>query len=498
MRPLPATAARRSGAPTIGRGASSFPAGATAAREDAGDARSGTPALDSGRCPLPAVAALAFVAAVLLGPLLQPLAAQQPQTGPAAGDARVVDRIVAVVGDTTIALSEIREEVLRMRQQGVELPDDPLARDSILQAVLGDLVDRTMMLEQAKRMGVNVSEDRVEQLADDRFSRYRSQFGSDQELRRAVESTGQNMFQFREMLRSQAWAELTLNRLRQRLISDNELPPASVGEEEIRAFFEQNAAGRRRPGSITLDRVMVAPRPDSAAADSARARAETALDEIRSGTPFEVAARRYSDDEDTREEGGDMGWVRRGDVIPAFGDAAWTAPPGRAVGPVETHLGYHVLRVDNVRGGERRLRQILVRPRLDDEDLEDARGRTEALADSLRAGANADRLAREHGLSGQDVRFEDVRLDEIRSRLGEAYADVLDGPSEGDVIGPVEVEGAYGVPLFAVVEVRSYTPTGEYRLEDVRDTIRERLMQQKQFDRYVEQLRDEMYVEILI
>lgn len=451
------------------------------------------------RCGGPRAAAAPALALAALLPLAAPAAAQQPDGGPAAaGQPQVVDRVVAVVGDTAITRSEVQEQVFRMRQQGMQLPQDPLARDSVLRSVVDQLVEEAMLLEQAKRMGVSVPEQQVEQLANDRFSRYRSQFGSDEELRKAVESTGQNMFQFRQSIRSQAWADLTLNRLRQRLIDQSRLPPATVSEQEIRDYFEQNAAGQRRPGNVSVDRVMVSPRPDSAAADSARALAEKALKEIESGTAFAVAARRYSDDTGTREDGGDLGWVRRSDLVPSFADAAWAAPPGRPVGPVESRLGYHVVRVDNVRGGERRVRHILVRPRITDEDLEEAREKARALADSLREGADADRLAREHGLSGEDVRFENVRLDEVSSRLGEAYAKALDSPSEGEVIGPLEVEGSYDVPLFAVLEVLSYTPTGEYRLEDVRDRIRERLMQQKQFDRYVEQLRNEMYVELLI
>lgn len=430
--------------------------------------------------------------------LAAPLQGQQPDAGPTPGETQLVDRVVAVVGDTTVALTEVRQHVFRMRQQGMEIPEDPLARDSVLRSVVDQLVERVMLLEQAKRMGVSVPEEQVEQLANDRFSRRRSEFGSDEELRRAVEASGQNMFQYRQMIRSQAWAELTLSRLRQRLVSENQLPPATVSEQEIRDFFEQNAAGQQRPGNITLDRVMVAPRPDSAAADSARAVAEKALEEIRTGTAFAVAARRYSDDTGTREDGGDLGWVRRSDLVPSFGDAAWAAPPGRPVGPVESRLGYHVIRVDNVRGGERRVRHILVRPRITEADQEEAREKARTLADSLREGADADRLAREHGLAGEDVRFEEVRLDEIGGRLGDTYAEALDDPAEGDVVGPLEVEGGYDVPLFAVLEVLEYTPTGEYRLEDVRSQIRERLMQQKQFDRYVEQLRNEMYVELLI
>lgn len=463
--------------------------------------RPGTPPPRAAGWMAPGAALLAALALALPGPATAQQPADTASGGLAARDSdgpRMVDRVVAVVGDTTVLLSEVQQEVFRMRRQGLQLPSDPFARDSLLRSVLDRLVEQTMLLQEAKRSGVQVNEERVRQLADDRFSRIRSDFDSDQAMRQAVESGGQNMFQFREMLRAQARADLVLNRFRQQLTQGGDLPPATVTEDEIRTFFQQNAAGQRRAGSISFDRVMVAPEPDSARADSARAVAQQALDEIRDGTQFAVAARRHSDDSGSRDEGGDLGWIRRGDVVPTFGDAAWAAPPGRAVGPVRSRLGYHVLKVENVRGGERHVRHILVRPTIDSTDVQDARERAAALADSLREGADADRLAREYGLSGEQVRFDQVRLDQITGTLGEAYSRAISSPSPGDVLGPFEVQSSEGGTIYALLEVREFTPTGEYRLEDVRDQIRSRLLQQKQFDKYITQLRDRMYVRLLI
>lgn len=418
--------------------------------------------------------------------------------GALADSVQLVDRVLAVVSDTAILLTDLQQEIYRMRQQGVEIPQDPARRDSLMFRTLQDMVDRTLLLERAKQEGVQVSEDAVQSEADTRFEQIRSNFPSDQALRDAVEASGQNMFQYRQMLQARVRQEMMLANFQQELMTSNRLPPASVSEEEIRSYFQQNAARANRPATVSFRRVLVAPEPSAQAADSARQLARQALEEIRSGTSFAVVARRYSDDTGTREEGGDLGWIRRSDVAPSFGDAAWRAPPGEAVGPVETRFGYHLIKVTNTRGGERQIRHILIRPRVDDAQVEAARRLAGALADSLRSGVDADRLAREHGLPDRQVVFEQVQLDRLGQRLGEAYREALGTPREGEVVGPIRQEGAFGLANFAVLQVTGYRPAGTYDLEDVRNQIRQRLLRQKQMERYTERLRGRMYVDLRI
>lgn len=447
------------------------------------------------RMPLPAAAVLA---ALLLAPAAAPAAAQQIDPAGGGQGPAVVDRVVAVVGDTAVLLTEVQEQLFRMRQQGLEIPEDPAGRDSVFEQALQGLVEQRMILEAAKEAGVTVPDQQVTEVVENRFAQMRGRFPSDSAFRAAVEETGQNMFQFRQMLRAQARAEILRNNFQQQLVQSGELPQATVTEEEIRSYFDARAAGQQQPGSVSFQRVMVVPDPDSAASDSARELARQALEEIRGGTDFAVAARRYSEDPGSREEGGDLGWIRRGDVVPRFADMAWAAPPGRPVGPVSTRFGWHVIEVENVRGGERRVRHVLVRPEITEADVERARELAASLADSLRQDEDPDRLARRHGVPGEQIGFQEVRLDELRGRLGEAYESALSGGlEEGQVVGPFEVEGSFGLPTFVVVKVTDFIPSGEYRLDDVREQIRENLLQQKRFRKYVDRLRDRMHVRII-
>ena len=448
--------------------------------------------------PAGLLAAAVALAALHLPPGAGPAAAQQLGAASTGQGPAVVDRVVAVVGDTSVLLSEVQEQLFRMRQQGLRIPQDPAGRDSVFEQALQGLIEERMILEAAKEAGVSVSDQQLEQVLEDRFAQMRGRFPSDSAFRAAVEQTGQNMFQFRQMLRAQARSEILRGNFQQQLIQNGELPGATVSEEEIRAYFESRAAGQQQPGSVSFQRVMVVPTPDSAAADSALKVARQALDEIRDGTDFAVAARRYSEDPGSRDEGGDLGWIRRGDVVPRFADMAWAAPPGRPVGPIRTRFGWHVIQVENVRGGERKIRHILVRPPIHDADVREARELAASLADSLRAGEDADRLAREHGLPSEKVGFQRVRLDELRGSLGPAYEEALSGGVEpGQVVGPFEVESSFDLPAFVAVKVTGFTPSGEYRLADVREQIRENLMQQKQFRKYVDRLRERMHVRIL-
>jgi parvulin-like peptidyl-prolyl isomerase len=226
--------------------------------------------------------------------------------------------------------------------------------------------------------------------------------------------------------------------------------------------------------------------------------AHKALDEIRSGTDFSVAAHRFSNDPGTRSQGGDMGWIRRSDVVPAFADVAWAAPPGRVVGPIQTRFGYHIIKVQNIRGGEREISQILIRPDIDSADVRKARERADAVADSLRAGDDPARLGREYGIRDQETHFEDVALTDVSGRFGDAYAKAIGQPKSGQVIGPFPVTGAFDLSEFVVLKITDFKPAGPYRFEDVKDQIRENLIRTKQFEEYVAQLRRRMFVKIYL
>lgn len=470
--------------------------------------RSSPPAVGPGATPAAArgsaaKAAAVFAPLILLIAPAAPASAQENLPGRLAdSDAdsvQLLDRVAAVVGDTAILVSEVQQELIRQEAQGRSLPRrDPVAMDSIARATLDRMIDETLLLERAKQEGVQVNEQDVDAAVQEQFNRIRSNFQSDEVFRQAVENSGMNMFQFRQMWRRQIRADLMRRRFQQQLLSSNALPAATVTDQEVRRYFEQNQASASRPATLSFQRITVAPEPSRGARDSALAEIQTALSELREGTEFEVVARRYSDDPGSRDRGGELGWIRRSDVVPAFAELAWSAPPGRPVGPVETRFGFHVVEVMNTRGGERQIRHVLVRPEITDQDVRDARDLAEALRDSLQAGADPARLARDHGLPGEQLEFRDVRLDELAQRFGEAVREAVGSPEEGEAVGPVRREASYDLPNFVVLKITDYRSAGSYELADVRTRIRQGLLEEKRFGAYLRQLREKMYVRVLL
>lgn len=460
-----------------------------------------------------ALAALAAAGTLLLA--AGPLEAQEPDSvragarieppglpeSPSAigGDSlQLIDRVVAVVDDTVILHTEVVEQILRRRTQGLSIPRDPRAYQELYRSTLEGLIRDALVIQKAKQLGLVVNPDQLEQMVQQRFETIRGNFDSDQAMREAVERSGMNMFQFRQELREAARKELLQGQLHRHLVGNEMLPPATVSADEIEAFFRERFAGTRRPATVTFDRLTVPPVPTDAVKKRANEEAVEALRAIREGTSFDVAARRYSDDPGTRDRGGELGWVRRSEVVGAFGDAAWSAPPGRAVGPVETPFGFHIIKVENVRGGERQLRHILIRPEITEDDVRRAEELARALGDSLRAGTDPRELARRHDLPDEDLHVEEVPVDDLGGAFGRAYREALEGASPGEVVGPFRTEGAFGLPTFVVARVTEYREAGTYTLDDVRSRIREQLLLQKRLEKYVEGLRSEMYVEVYL
>jgi parvulin-like peptidyl-prolyl isomerase len=420
--------------------------------------------------------------------------AERP-AGVASDSVETVDRIVAIVGDTAVLYSEIVESIVQAGAQGAEIPEIGTPEfDAAAMETLTNLVDSRILLQKAKETDIQVPPDQLDGETDRRFREIRNSFPTATEFQAAVTKSGRSLVQYRQWLRGQVRSQMMIDEFI-RMNRDN-LPPVSVTQEEIQAYYETNLVGQTRPASISLEQVVIEPAPGEAARDSSIALAEQVLTELRDGTDFEIAARQYSMDMSNREQGGDLGWIQRSLLVPAFADAAWAARTGQPVGPVATRFGYHIIRVDNVRGGERKIRHILLQPVLDETDFRRTGELAIAVADSIREGADVRVMAERYGVREVPVRFPEIPYDQI-SQFGEAYVQALTNPVPGSVVGPFQTEGFMpGRPVFAIVRITGYQSEGEWDLGDIREQIRESLLNEKGYVRFLEELRSEVYVDI--
>jgi peptidyl-prolyl cis-trans isomerase SurA len=411
-----------------------------------------------------------------------------------------VDGIAAVVGTEIITESELNERINVMRAtEGGQFPTAPDEQRAYRLTVLNQLIDDMLLVQMAEAdTSVNVSEEEIQQAAEERTRSVREAFPSQAEYERNLRMVGlgtpaEHRRFMVEQMRSQMLAEALTTYLRQ----TQQLRPIPPTDRELRAYWEENKDRpdflRERAPVVTFRQIVVRPVPDSSALRVAFRRADSVLQRARRGEDFAELAKEFSDDPTNAERGGDLGWFRRGVMHTAFERAAFRMRPGQISDPVLTPYGFHLIQVERVDAAEIRARHILISPEITEEDLTTARSKADSVITMLRDGVAFDSLMR---------RFHDPEEPSVvdrtpRENLPDEYRQALAQAQPGDVIGPVTLPAPTG-EKFSVVLFESALEAGVYTFEEMRDQLRTRIASQNGLRRYLEELRNSTYVDIRI
>lgn len=424
--------------------------------------------------------------AVLALALALPLGAMGQEPGP-----ERVDRIIAVVGDSAILASDVEEQIERRRALGQPVPTSERELDQLRRQELEALINELVMIQAAERDSIAVAPTDVQAQVDATIAEQERRFGGRAAFEAALQAEGMTLDDYRQVVA----AGVRRSGIRQQFeaVLQRDRTPPPVSDAEVRAFFEERSAELGpRPATIEFTQVVVTPEPSDAAREAALEEARAALEAVRSGEDFATVARRYSDDPGTREQGGDLGWFRRGRMVPAFERPAFALRAGQVSNVVETGFGFHIIKVERVRGPERLVRHILIRPEITAEDRARTRERAEEVASKVRAGASLDSLIAEVHDASEESRVGPA----LQDSLPEPYRTELRGATDGSVVGPFPVPGAQ--ESYAVVRVDEVTEAGEYSLEDqeMRVQIRQFLQREKLMREVLDELRSRTYIDI--
>lgn len=407
-----------------------------------------------------------------------------------------VDRIVAVVGTKPILLSQVEEVILQQRARGLPIPEDSSARFELYERALDNLIDEEVLVQRAQVESVTVTDADVRQQVDAQYQQVRARFPSEQEFREALRQNGLGTpEEYRRSLTDQVRRATIQQQVIAKLRQQGKMLPAGVTEAEISEAFERNRGTfPRRPATVGLRQIVVAPSASKAARDAARAKAESLLVEIRKGGDFASVARRESMDPGSRETGGDLGWNRRGVMVPEFERWMFALAPGQLSPVIETVYGYHIIKVERAQPAEVKARHILIRPTIDSSDVERARARADSVAQLWRAGRSFDSLV---------TAFHDPSEDRIipapypRDSLPPSYQEAVRGKSGGEIADPFAIPyPGTNASKFVVLQVTEATEGGEYTVDDLRERIRRQLAEERSVRRLLDTLRRDSYVSI--
>jgi peptidyl-prolyl cis-trans isomerase SurA len=256
----------------------------------------------------------------------------------------VVDRVVAVVNQEIITLSELEkwkgplvaeiktEDRLAKREQTQE----------VLRKVLDRLVEEKLVDQEVKRLGIKVTAKDVE--------------GAIEELKRRNNLTQEN---FEKALAMEGLSlegfkkEFGKQILRSRLINMAVKVEPKAGEKELSDFYQKNRNRYRgvetyRPGQI-LFYIPKDATPEQV--QEIRSKCQKVLEKIKKGEDFGELAVLYSEDASAKDRG-DLGYFKRGDLLPAFEKEALRLKVGETSGIIRSEFGFHIIKLLDRKGGD--------------------------------------------------------------------------------------------------------------------------------------------------
>lgn len=406
------------------------------------------------------------------------------------------DRIVAIVGDTPIALSMLQQREQTWITQNGQLPTDPNELAGLRRELLRGLIDEELLVQAAGRdTTVKVTEEEVQQAVEQTVRNIRDQYPSLLDLERDLRRAGfRNLDDYRLYLAEQQRRQFLQDAFLEAMERKGEIEDLPPTDAELREFYEaRKEQFGRRPATVSFRQIVVYSRPDSVAIMEALAEADSIRDKLEQGADFAEMARLYSDDPTTKDVGGNLGWFRRGQGMEReFENAAFRLQPGVISYPVYTSFGFHLIEVLRAEPASVQARHILIAPTVTRENQAEARARADSALQMLEAGVPYDTVvARYH--EPDEERF----LTEVpRDRLPQEYQDALATAQVGDIVGPIESDRGNGRLTYTVLELRDVRAEGLVSFDDVRDQLRSSMARQNGIERFLRTLRDATYIDI--
>ena len=366
----------------------------------------------------------------------------------------VIDEVVWVVGDEAILKSDVEEARMDALYNGRRFEGDPYC------VIPEEIAVQKLFLHQAKLDSIEVSEAEIIQRVDMMTNMYIQQIGSKEKMEEYFNKTAT---QIRETLRENARDGLTVQKMQQKLVGDIKVTPA-----EVRRYFKDLPQDSIPyiPTQVEVQIITLQPKIPIAEIEDVKRRLRDYTDRVTKGEiDFSTLARLYSEDKASAIKGGELDFMGRGMLDPAYANVAFKLTDTKKVSKiVESEFGYHIIQLIEKRGDRINTRHILLKPHVSDKDLTDALNRLDSLRtdimdnkftfDDAAAVVSQDKDTRNNkgimvNQNTATTRFE-------MSQLPQEVAKEIDKMKVGEISKPfIMMDRAKGKEIVAIVRLRN-------------------------------------------
>ena len=287
----------------------------------------------------------------------------------------IVDEVIWVVGDEAILKSDVEVTRLQSEADGIKFVGDPDC------SIPEQIAVQKLFLHQAAIDSIEVSESEVMQGIDDQINYWVSMIGSREKLE---EYRKQSITQMRQQMHDDFKNRQLIQKMKQELVKDIKVSPA-----QVRKYFNNLPTDSIPfvPTEVEVEILTMQPRIPMEEISRVKNQLRDFTDRVNKGeTTFATLARMYSEDPGSARMGGEMDYIGRGMLDPAFANVAFNLTDPKKISKiVESEFGYHIIQLIDKRGDKIKCRHILLKPKVSQEAIDKSIGRLDSIGNDIRA-----------------------------------------------------------------------------------------------------------------
>ena len=324
------------------------------------------------------------------------------------------------------------------------------------------LAIQKLFLHQAELDSIEVSEQEVLSRLEQQTNWLIDQIGSKEKMEEYYNKTST---QIREMLRENIRNGLTVEKMQREIVGDIKIVPA-----DVRRYFKNLPQDSIPyvPTQVEVQIVTLEPKIPQEEIERVKKALRDYTEQVNRGEiAFSTLARLYSEDEGTRRRGGELGFMGRGQLVPEYANVAFNLQDPKKVSKiVESEFGFHIIQLIEKRGDRINTRHILLKPEVEEKDLEASLLRLDSIAKDIRnAKFTFDEAAtfisqdkdtrNNHGLMANPnsgtARFEMQEL----AQVSQEVAKTVEGLNVGEISEPFTMINNKGKEICAIVKLKA-------------------------------------------
>lgn len=253
---------------------------------------------------------------------------------------KVVERVIAVVNNNILLLSELNDRLRPMLPQLRQIPDLELRKQRVAQLrreILEHLIDEQLIKQEAQKLKITVSDRDLELAVKDVM---RKNNLTREQLEQALRQEGKSIAEYKSQI-------LKPQLLRLRVLNVQVRSRVTVGDDEVQAYYQTNLRKLGVETKVRARHIFFAIPLEATAKEVAETKrlAQQLLAKLKAGADFAEMAKKHSQDSVTRPDGGDLGWFGRGTLPSNVEQVVFAMKKGEIRGPLRTERGFHLMQV---------------------------------------------------------------------------------------------------------------------------------------------------------